>query len=302
MQKPSLIAVVGPTASGKSALGVYLAQKVRGEIISADSRQVYKGLNIGTGKITLKEMAGIPHHLLDVVSPKKIFTASDFVTQGEKAIADIYKKKGIPIIVGGTGLYIDALLGRFVIPEVSPNAALRTRLEKKTISTLYLLLKQKDPRRAKTIEPHNKRRIIRALEIASALGKTPLPQKNPQYRVLWLGIEMPDTVLRKRIHSRLHARMKEGMVAEAKRLHAHGVSYKRMQELGLEYQFLSLLLQGNITRKRFIEDLERAIIRYTKSQMRWFKRNSDIIWIKNKSEALAYTKKFLATTQANPTL
>ena len=293
MQKPSLIAVVGPTASGKSALGVYLAQKIHGEIISADSRQVYKGLTIGTGKITKKEMAGVPHHLLDIVSPKKIFTASNFVTQGKKAIAEIYKKKRTPIVVGGTGLYVDALLGRFVIPEVPPNAPLRARLEKKTVANLYLLLKQKDPRRAKTIEPHNKRRIIRALEIATALGENPLPQKDPNYKVLWLGIQIPDTLLRKRIHTRLIARMKEGMVAEAKRLHAQGLSYKRMQELGLEYQFLALLLENKITRNEFMEGLERAIIRYTKSQMRWFKRNPDIVWVKNKSEALAYTKKFL---------
>jgi len=301
MQKPPLIAVVGPTASGKSALGVYLAQKINGEIISADSRQVYTGLDIGTGKITKKEMSGIPHHLLDVASPKKIFTVSDFVIQGKKAIAGMYTKQKIPIVVGGTGLYVDALLGRFVIPEVPPNPPLRSRLEKKSIGTLYTLLKQKDPRRAKTIESHNKRRIIRALEIAATLGKNPLPQKDPNYRVLWIGIEIPEKTLRKRIHERLLTRIKEGMIMEGKKLHERGLSYKRMQELGLEYQFLALLLQGKITRQNFIENLERAIVRYTKSQMRWFTRNSDIVWVKNKSEALTYAKKFLASAQDKPT-
>ena len=294
METPFLIAVVGPTASGKSALGVYLAKKLHGEIISADSRQVYKELTIGTGKITPKEMEGVTHHLLDVISPKRRFTVSEYVKKGTPILHAIHARKHIPIIVGGTGLYADALLGRISFPEVPPNPSLRARLEKKSTAALYALLKKKDPRRAKTIETDHKRRLIRALEIAYAIGKTPPPSKKQTYKILWLGVHVGENMLRKKIHDRLLKRVQEGMVSEARRLHVKGLSYKRMTELGLEYAYLALLLQKKLSRERFMEELERAIVKYTKRQMRWFKRNQEIIWVKNKSEALTKAKQFLS--------
>src|SRR6185437_462329 len=170
-----VIAIVGPTSSGKTALSVWLAKRIKGvacagaEIISADSRQVYKGLNLGTGKVTRKEMAGIPHHLLDVANPKKVFSASDFKRLGERALVGIFKKQKTPLVVGGTGLYADVLLGRMVLPEVPPNPKLRAKLEKKSAAQLFALLKKKDPERAANIEPTHHRRLVRALEIAGAL-------------------------------------------------------------------------------------------------------------------------------------
>ncbi len=287
--RPKVIAVVGPTSSGKTALGIFLAKKLGGEVISADSRQVYKGLNIGTGKVTKKEMAGVPHHLIDVASPKKQFTADDYVKLSSKAL----RRVDLPIVVGGTGFYVDALLGRVVLPNVPPNTALRSKLEKKSVEDLYHMLKKKDPARAKTIEPKHKRRIIRALEIAEALGKNPLPTSEEKYKVLWLGLSPAFTKLNANIHKRLAARIKQGMVAEAERLHKEGLSYKRMEELGLEYRYLAYLLQKNISKQEFFDQLEREIQKYAKRQMRWFKRNKDIRWVKNKAEALRFAKKFL---------
>lgn len=289
--KPKVIAIVGPTASGKTGLGIYLAQKLKGEVISADSRQVYKGLNIGTGKVTKKEMAGIKHHLLDVASPKKQFTVDHFVKAATRATTTIYRSGSIPIIVGGTGLYVDMLLGRMSYAEVPPNPTLRASLEKKSVLQLFAQLKKLDPARAKTIEPQHKRRLIRAIEIAKALGKNPLPSPEPKYAVLWLGLNPKN--LQKNISKRLHARLKAGMIAEAKRLHKAGLSYKRMEELGLEYRCLARLLQKKLTQTEFEAQLEREINRYAKRQGKWFKRNKDINWIGGKAEALRLSKKFL---------
>ncbi len=293
MQKPKVIAIVGPTASGKSSLGIYLAQKLNGEVISADSRQVYKGLDIGTGKVTKKEMKGVTHHLLSIVSPKKQFTVDDFVHLANQACSSVLQNTAIPIVVGGTGLYLDMLLGRMAYAAVPPNPALRAGLEKKSAAQLFAQLKKLDPRRAVTIEPHHQRRLIRAIEIAKAIGKSPTALPEPKYEVLWLGLSPTAKKLTENISTRLRARIKAGMVAEAKRLHTAGLSYKRMEELGLEYRSLARLLQNKITQKEFEIELERAIGQYAKRQARWFKRNKDIKWVGGKAEALRLSKKFL---------
>lgn len=316
MQKPKVIAVVGPTASGKSSLGIYLAQKLGGEIISADSRQVYKGLDIGTGKVNKKEMAGIPHHLLDVASPKRQFTVDQFVKLGTKAIEDISQRGHMPIIVGGTGLYVDMLLGRMSYPEVPPNHALRKQLEKKSAQQLFQMLKKLDPKRAKNIDAKNPRRLVRAIEIATSRNKKSSARGSAGRRpedlsdfpagksstlegllfekpnILWLGINPSDAVLKKNIHARLLTRLTAGMVAEAKGLHARGLSYKRMRELGLEYRFLADYLEIKSDKKGFEEGLERAIWQYAKRQRTWFKRNSDIHWVTSKAEAWQLARKF----------
>ena len=299
MPKLKVIAIVGPTASGKSSLGVWLAHRLGGEIISADSRQVYKGLDIGTGKVTKKEMAGIPHHLLDVASPKKQFTVDDFVQLAKKAHSNILQNDRTTIVVGGTGLYVDMLLGRMAYPNVPPNLKLREQLERRTTGQLFAKLKKLDPRRAANIEPNHKRRLIRAIEIAKAVGKSPSKSQitnltNNKYDVLWIGLKTEDEKLKQNIRMRLFARIRTGMIAEAKRLHAGGLSYKRMEALGLEYRYLSLLLQNKINKKEFETQLERAIWQYAKRQMRWFKRNKDIRWVRGKSQALTLSKQFLS--------
>lgn len=281
-QKPKIIAVVGPTATGKSDFAVNIAKKVGGEIISADSRQVYKGLDIGSGKITKKEMRGIPHFLLDVVDPKKVFTVAQYKKLAEKKIEEIISRGKIPIIVGGTGFYIDTLINDSSIPEVKPNKELRKKLSKLSTEKLFEMLKKLDPRRAKEIDAKNPVRLIRAIEIAKELGKVPKIKSNPKYESIIVGLDFPDDELKRRIEDRLIKRFKkEKMLDEAKRLHKQGLTFKRMEQLGLEYRYTALYLQGKITEKEMVEKLNSEIWKYAKRQRTWFKRNKDIVWVKD---------------------
>jgi len=276
--KPKIIVILGPTSSGKTSLSIRLAKKFNGEVISADSRQVYRGLDIGTGKVTKKEMSGVKHHLIDVTNPKYTFSTSKFKELGTKAVTEILHRGKIPIIAGGTGFYIDTLLGEISIPEVPPNEALRSKLEKQSIETLFKKLQQLDPTRSKTIERLNKRRLIRAIEIASVLGKVPNIKKKKLYQTLKIGLMLTDEKLKKNINIRLFARIRLGMIAEARKLHERGLSWKRMEELGLEYRYLSLHLRKKITKVEMIDLLNKAIWQYSKRQMRWFKRDKSIKW------------------------
>jgi tRNA dimethylallyltransferase len=286
--KIPVIAIVGPTASGKSGLAITLAQKLHGEIISADSRQVYVGLDIGTGKVTKREMRGIPHHLLDITSPKKHLSVEEWQKYAQKAIADIHRRGKIVIVCGGTGLYVDALLRGLSIPEVAPNPKLRKMLEKKSPSALFMILKTIDPRRAREIDRNNPRRLVRAIEIARALGKVPKRIVMPTpYRTLWIGINPTDVVLKKNIRVRLLARMKAGMTREAKKLHAQGLSYKRMREFGLEYRFLADYLEEKTSKEKMLAELEKAIWQYAKRQRTWWKRHKDINWLKQPTATAA---------------
>ncbi|MDO8561287.1 MAG: tRNA (adenosine(37)-N6)-dimethylallyltransferase MiaA [bacterium] len=286
--KQKVLVIVGATASGKSALAVLLARKFGGEIVSADSRQVYKGLDLGTGKITKREMKGVRHHLLDEMSSHRIFTAHDFVARASKAVTDISQRGKLPILAGGTGFYIDALVGRIALPNVEENPKLRARLEKKTAEQLFALLKKRDPRRAKEIDRYNKRRLVRALEIAAALGRVPQNiDLRGRYDVLWLGISRAPQELERLIRARLRARMRAGMQGEARSLHKEGLSYKRMESLGLDYKFLALLLQKRISRKEFDEMLIRESVRYAKRQITYWNRNKEIEWFKPTQKDLA---------------
>lgn len=282
MQK--LIVILGPTATGKSDLGIKLAKTYRGEIISADSRQVYTGLNIGTGKVTKKEMRGVPHHLLDVANPKKRFDVSQFKKQAEKSLKTIISRDTNPIIVGGTGFYIDALVYDIAFPEVPPNKLLREELSKLTNSELVNRLTVLDPERAQAIDVHNPIRLIRAIEIAESIGKTPPLAYTSKYDVLFIGLNTEKEALQKKIHDRLLKRIKMGMVAEVKKLHLDGLSWKRLEELGLEYRYVALFLQNKISKEEMLTQLEREIIQYAKRQMTWFKRNKSILWFNTEDD------------------
>lgn len=291
---PKLIVVVGPTASGKSSLAVLLAKKCNGEVISADSRQVYKGMNLGSGKVTKKEMAGIPHHLLDVADPKRTFTASHYARLGRKAIQDIVKRGKTPIVCGGTGFYIRALVDGLVIPEAKPNLKLRKILETRSVGELFTMLKAKDPDRAATIDPKNPRRLIRALEIIDALGKVPVLKMNPlPYPTLFIGIAKNQDILKRLVEVRLKKRIKMGMLSEIKRLHARGVSWKKLESFGLEYRYGALLLQKKIDKETFMRELTKQILDYSKRQITWFKPDTRIHWIAKPPEALRLTTHFL---------
>lgn len=286
--KPKLIVILGQTATGKSDLAVQIARRlaisgVEAEVISADSRQVYKGLDLGSGKITKKEMMGIPHHLLDVANPKKVFNVSDYKKLAQKAIADILKRGKIPILCGGTGFYIDSVVNNITLPDVPPNLELRKKLTPKSAIALFGVLQKLDPERAKTIDKNNPVRLIRAIEIATALGKVPqidirAEATPPPYEILFIGLDMPDKILKDRIYQRIINRNKKGMIKEVKSLHKNGLSWKRMNELGLEYRYISQYLQNKITKNEMINKLNAETSQYAKRQKTWFKRNKNIDW------------------------
>ncbi len=279
MQKKKVIVVLGQTATGKSDLAVKIAKKFNGEVISADSRQVYKGLDIGTGKITKREMRGVPHHLLDVANPKTKFTVAEYQKLTIYAMAEMVERGKVPILCGGTGFYIDAITRGTIFPEVPPNLKLRKILEKKNIKELFIILKKLDKTRAKNIDAKNKVRLIRAIEIVKALGRVPkITEVKPMYDFIKIGLHLPENKLRERIKARLQKRIKVGMLNEAKKLHEQGLSWKRMEELGLEYRFMALYLQKKITKEVMLEKLNSEIYKYAKRQMTWFKRDKEIKW------------------------
>jgi len=291
--RKKLIVILGPTASGKSKLAINLAKKFNGEVISADSRQVYKGMDIGTAKITKKEMKGIPHYLLDVVSPKKRFTVVQYRKLALKAISKIVKKKKTPILCGGTGFYIGAVVDGTVIPKVKPDWQLRSNLEQLETKELFKRLKKLDPRRAKTIEKKNKRRLIRALEIIIKT-KQPVPslQKKPlAYPVLIIGLRKNN--LKEIIQKRFFKWLKQGLLKEVKRLKKDGLSWKKIEEFGIHYRQASQYLQNKISREKMIENSLKELQNYAKRQMTWFKRDKRIYWIKKQSEAIKLVKEFL---------
>ncbi len=292
---PKIIVVIGPTASGKSSLAVKLAKKFNGEVISADSRQVYEGMNIGTGKITKKEMAKIPHHLLDITNPKKQFTVAQYKKLAEKSIKKIIANKKIPIICGGTGFYIQAITENISIPEIKPDLKLRNVLEKKSTKELFSQLKKLDSRRAKNIDKNNRRRLIRALEIIIKSGKkVPLLKSNPEYKTLFIGVKRGIRELKELIQSRLLKRLKIGMVKEIINLKKSGLSWQRLEDFGLEYRYVAYYLQNKLSYDEMVIKLQKEIEHYAKRQMTWFKRNKKIRWVADSNQAVKLAKKFLS--------
>jgi tRNA dimethylallyltransferase len=286
MKKPKIIVIVGPTASGKTSLSLELAKKLNGEVVSADSRQVYKGLDLGTGKVTEAEMEGIPHHLLDVADPKETYTVTDYVRDARTEIADIIARGKLPIIVGGTFFYVDALLGRSIPAEVEPNKALRAELEKKSAEELFTLLTGKDPERAQTIDKDNKRRLVRALEIVDAIGKVPTTKSEELYDATIIGISISKEKLKENIHARLIDRLEKGMIEEVENLHANKLSYERMYELGIEYKYIAEYLEEKITKDEMMKQIELKSLQYAKRQMTWLKRDKSVKWVESSLEAL----------------
>ncbi len=291
-----MIVILGPTASGKSDLAVEIALLFNGEVVSADSRQVYRGLNIGSGKITKTEMRGVKHHLLDVANPKRQFSVVQYRRLALLAITDILSRGKTPILCGGTGFYIQSIVTGMTIPEVPPNKQLRKKLASKNAAELFAMLQKLDQRRASEIDAKNPVRLVRAIEIAIELGSVPnLEARLPSWDILQIGISIQRETLREKITKRLIGRMKKGMLAEGKRLHAEGLSWKRMRALGLEYRAMANMLTGTITRAEMMEKLTIEICQYAKRQMTWFKRDKNIKWfvLGEQSKIFATVRKFL---------
>jgi tRNA dimethylallyltransferase len=295
--KEPIVVIVGPTASGKSDLAIMLAREIGGEIISADSRQVFRGMDIGTGKVTREERRRVRHHLIDIAHPNTEYNVSHFLKDAATAIADIEARDKRVIICGGTLFWIEALLFGLTLPAVAPDKAFRDKWGVKDVGELYGYLKRLDPERAKTIDRKNKVRLLRALEVARALGKVPmmghaaLPDLS---RFLVIGLNPPVEELNQKIRDRLRARLKAGMVKEAARLWHAGTSLEHLASFGLEYRALAAHLQEKVS----LSDLEQTIaydnIHYAKRQRSFLrrleKRGVKIHWVKNVAEALAVLK------------
>lgn len=276
-----LVVILGTNASGKSELGIHLARHFGGEIVSADSRQVYRGLDLGTGKITPAQAATVRHHLIDVADVSEYFTLAQYQRAAYDAIDSISSAGKLPFLVGGTGLYITAVVEGYQLVEVPPNDSLRAELESLPLSQLVERLRKSDPDAASRIDQSNRRRLIRALEIAAAGQAHAAAQKRcPRYDCMQLGLTWPREILVERIQKRLRERLEQGMIDEVARLRSRGISDLRLDKLGLEYRYIARYLRGEL---RTIDELRSqlgiAIRQFAKEQLTWFKRDARIIWL-----------------------
>lgn len=278
-KKPQILAVVGPTASGKTGLAIRLAKAFSGEIISADSRQVYRELDIGTAKVTAAEMQGIPHHLIDILSLPNTYTAQDFVKDASQTITAINDRHHLPIIAGGTFFYLDLLLKKTTAAPVPPDPILREKLNGYTAAELYAQLKNTDPTRAQTIDAKNSRRLIRALEIAHAMGKNPpiTVTENP-YHALIIGINCDRDELRAQYQLRASDWLNAGIVEETQKLLETSITRERIKELGFEYTLTLQLIDKQITSDEWKERFIQKNWQYAKRQLTWLKRDPTIHW------------------------
>ena len=300
--QPDLIVVLGPTASGKSTLGITLAQRLHGEIVSADSRQVYRGLDIGTAKVTPEERALVPHYLLDVADPQEVYSVLRYQQEAIAAIDEIIARGRQPLLVGGSPHYIQAVVDHLDIPAVPPQPALRAQLEARPLADLLAQLEEVDPQSAATIDRHNPRRVIRALEVCITTGKPFSQQRgraDPLYRCLLLGIDWPREVLYQRIDERVDERLHQGMVEEVRHVIEMGTSHERLEALGLEYRFISRWLRGEYSSEaEMVQRLKYAIHDFTRRQLTWFRKDTRIVWLEGSNtlmeEAYQRVTQFLA--------
>jgi len=319
-----IIVILGPTASGKTKLAVELAEKFNGEIVSADSRQVYRGMDIGTGK-DLKDyrleipnpndqlpnkfkiqnsklkIIEIPYHLIDVANPKEQFDLAQYQKLAFAAIDDILGRGKLPILAGGSGLYLQAVVENYKLSEAKKDLTLRKELEKLSAVELFLKLKKLAPKLAEKLnqsDKNNKRRLIRYLEILEQDKNFKSRKGQKKYEALLIGLSYSGEILKQRIFKRLMDRLKEqNMIGEVENLRAKGLSWKRLEEFGLEYKFISLYLQGKLQYEEMVEKLNQAIYQFAKRQLTWFKRwekqGANINWVKDNKKIEKLVKDYL---------
>lgn len=278
--KSKVIAVVGPTASGKTAYSIELAEKIGGEIISADSRLVYKGLDIGTAKPTIEEQKGIPHYMIDIVEPEVEYSAGLYVKEARKCIDDILSRGKSPIIAGGTGLYFRILLEQYDLPEVPPNYQLREELKKLDSTELHSILRDLDSEAADKIYENDKKKLIRYIEIIKSTGKKISESRGisePEFDVEWIGCNFPRDILYERINKRVDMMIEKGLIEETKQLlNKHGRINNLLYTIG--YQEIISYLDGEMTLDEASALLKQNSRRYAKRQLTWFRKNENIKW------------------------
>lgn len=294
MDKPKVIVICGPTASGKTSLSISLAKKINGEIVSCDSMQIYKEMDIGSAKPTVEEMQEIKHYLVDFVSPEKRYSVSEYKEDASKAIEEIINKGKTPIIVGGTGLYLNSLIYNIQYNEMEVDLNYRRELEKEAeeygLEVLYNRAKEIDPEAMEKVSANDKKRITRVLEIYNATGrnKTELEKKSRKevpYNYLIFGINMERSILYDRINKRVDIMLEQGLIEEVKNL-INKYSNMPTAMQGLGYKGVKEFLDGNISKEEMIEKIKMETRRYAKRQITWFKRIENIIWLDglNKTE------------------
>lgn len=274
-----LVVIAGTNASGKSGLGIELAGKYDAEIVSADSRQVFTGLDLGSGKVTTEEMKGIPHYLIDVVNPNDFFSLSHYQKMAYEAIDDIHSRGKKAFVVGGTGLYVNSIVDGYNLNDAEPNFAIRKEVEEKTIDELIEIIKGTNPLALEKLDLNNKRRLERAAEKVLT-GKYNENPSTPKYDTLVIGVTWPREVLYERIRERLDRRLDQGMIEEVENLRKNGASDDFLFRLGLEYRYILMYLRGEFKDfDAFYNKLFMEIRHLAKEQMTWFRKRSDIHWI-----------------------
>ncbi|MCR5329906.1 MAG: tRNA (adenosine(37)-N6)-dimethylallyltransferase MiaA [Lachnospiraceae bacterium] len=274
-----LVIIAGTNASGKSGLGIELALAGGAEIISADSRQVFKGLDLGSGKVTTEEMKGVPHHLLDVAEPNEFFSLKEYQTLAYQAIDDIIARGRRAYLVGGTGLYVNAVADGYVLSDAQPDAEKRREVEAMSIDELIAVIRDKDPGMLEGMDIHNKRRLERAAEKVLSGAPSKLPSRK-RYETLMIGVTWPRQVLYERIRVRLEKRLKEGLLDEVASLRKNGATDEFLYKLGLEYRYCLMYLRGEFAdHDSFFDKLFMEIRHLAKEQMTWFRKRKDIHWI-----------------------
>jgi tRNA dimethylallyltransferase len=299
VNKPKLIAVVGPTASGKTALGIALAKKFGGEIVSADSRQIYRDMDIGTAKPTGAERRTIPHHLIDIKDPDEDYTAADYQRDAFAAINGIIARGNVPLLIGGTGLYVRAVLENLDIPKTIADPKLRTRIEKDIaavgLAAVFKQLVVLDPEAAYVVDPKNPRRVVRALEVALTTGvpfTTQRTKRAPLFDTLTLGLNPTPELLRERIDRRVDAMMRDGLVNEVCALvKKYGQTPTAFDAIG--YREIITHLDGKLPLDEAVTAIKINTWHYAKRQMTWFKKGNGIHWIEDADEALPLVQNFL---------
>ena len=288
MDKPKVIVICGPTASGKTRLSIELAKQINGEIISCDSMQVYKDMNIGTAKPTTEEMQGIKHYLIDYVSPTKRYSVSDYKKDAKKAINEIIAKNKVPIIVGGTGLYIDSLIYEIEYPEIEFDEQYRNKLEKeveeKGLLELYEKAKKIDSEAIQKISKTDKKRILRILEIYHSTGKTKTElekqsrQKEPEFEYHVYALSWDRDILYQRINKRVDMMIEQGLIQEVEEITKKYKTFPTAMQ-GLGYKEVVEYLDGKITKEEMIEKIKQETRRYAKRQLTWFRKSKQTIWL-----------------------
>ncbi len=274
-----LVVIAGTNASGKSGLGIELALKYKGEIVSADSRQVFKGLDLGSGKVTKKEMKGVAHHLLDVAEPNDFFSLYQYQSLAYKAIDDILGRSVIPFLVGGTGLYVNSIVDGYNLNASEPDMALRKEIESKSLEELVDIIKTQAPKVLDRVDLKNKRRVERAVEKIMSKESEEKPSAK-RYETLVIGVTWDRSVLYERIRERLDRRLNQGMIEEVAALREAGATDEFLYKLGLEYRYILMYLRGEFKDfDEFYNKLFMEIRHLAKEQMTWFRKRKDINWI-----------------------